>query len=737
VSLWAGISFLCTVSFFALGFIVYQLDPKRLLNRLFFIFCIIGAYLGFVELMIRQSESITTAHFWLRMGGLWPFIVAVLSHFILIFTGNVKALNNKATYVLIYGPALVFSVLLTVTPFFPGLPVKAYWGYTRGVPTSRIFAAVLGIWSGILPLIILGLVVHHFLKTADKIKKKQALFLFLGFLILLCMAFLSEVIAPALKLRIPELTTIGSLVMAGFIGFAMFRFQLFSINPALVADNIISTMGEALFLLDGEGKIISTNKACLDLLGYKKEELSGQSIKTIVAETVTKRTQFLDIIKTTPVKDYEITITTKDGRGIVVALSTSLLRDSRGSRAGTVCVARDITQQKTLEREKVAMQDQLLQAQKMEAIGTLTGGIAHDFNNLLNIIQGYTEMTMMQVEEKDELYPDLKRVFNACRRASRLTSQLLLFSRKQPMEMAKVNLNSLIKNLLKLMQRIIGENISMQTDLAPDLGPVMADEGNVEQVIMNLVINARDAIPRGGTIRLRTENREISEEASKHIQDGYAGRFSCIIVEDTGVGMDRTTVQHIFEPFFTTKGPGKGTGLGLSVAYGIIKQHQGWITVSSEPGKGSSFTVYLPLLGEESEEKAEKVRDLDGMLGKGERILLVEDESDLRRFTREALIKGGYTVVDTATAEEALDIFNQDKSGFDLVFSDIVLPKKSGQDLAEEILLKRPKQKMLFSSGYIDRKPKDDFFTKYGFTLLNKPYTFSRLLGEVKKALAK
>ena len=381
------------------------------------------------------------------------------------------------------------------------------------------------------------------------------------------------------------------------------------------------------------------------------------------------------------------------------------------------------------------LESQLRQAQKMEAIGLLAGGIAHDFNNILTAIQGYTDLALTEIQEDNPLYQDIKEIQKASMRAANLTRQLLLFSRRQPMEYTLLDLNKVINDLIKMLRRLISEDISLTTDLASDPWTVKGDAGASEQVIMNLVVNARDAMPKGGEITIKTENLYIDEEYCKACRDARPGEFVCLSVRDTGVGIDQSIIDRIFEPFFTTKEVGKATGMGLSVVYGIVKQHEGWVNVESSPGKGSIFRTYLPAVSMEPEEKEKESVSSEEFIGKGERILLVEDEESIRDLTKRVFTKNGYVVFTATNVQEALDIFQKEKGNFDLIFSDIVLPDGRGPELLEEILKLKPKISVLLTSGYSDEKLDWSAMRKGDYHYLQKPYSLSDLLRVVRDAL--
>jgi signal transduction histidine kinase/CheY-like chemotaxis protein len=415
------------------------------------------------------------------------------------------------------------------------------------------------------------------------------------------------------------------------------------------------------------------------------------------------------------------------------------LFDESGKILGLVAVSRDITEQKVADEDRRRIESQLLQAQKMEAVGILAGGIAHDFNNLLTAIIGSAEMGLRNIREGDPLYYDLFEIQRAGERAADLTRQLLYFSRKQHMQFKKIHLNELIESLFKMFHRLIGEDITIYTELSPDLWAVKGDIGTLEQVIMNLAVNARDAMPNGGSLTLKTENFEFKEAGDPLFQEAKPGKYVRLSVTDTGTGIDRETQQHIFEPFFTTKSVGKGTGLGLSVVYGIIKQHGGWVNVYSESGIGSTFRIYLPATFDKNEHKPVPQDDatfLD-IKGRGERILIIEDERRLSQFLRRALEENGYTVFLAKQADEAQEVFDREEGRFDLVLSDVVLPGKSGLELMEAFVSRRPDLKVLLSSGYTDHKNQWPVIQEKGYRFLQKPYNLHELLKTIRSTMQK
>jgi nitrogen-specific signal transduction histidine kinase len=394
------------------------------------------------------------------------------------------------------------------------------------------------------------------------------------------------------------------------------------------------------------------------------------------------------------------------------------------------------------ERALACKDEQLRQSQKMEAIGQLAGGIAHDFNNLLTAISGYTELARAEMEPSDSASEMLFAVSKAADRAAALTRQLLAFSRKQPLRLGELDLNDVVSGMTDMLERLIGADIELVTELDEDLGKIEADNSQIEQVVMNLAVNARDAMPHGGRLTISTSMADPDGVSRDENPEEWDRDYVCLRVTDTGVGMDSKVMAQIFEPFYTTKRPGVGTGLGLSVVDGIAEQHGGWVNVQSKPERGTSFSVYLPgapeRLPEDTDDQcADDEAESEAPAARGERVLLVEDEDSVRAFATRALTDWGYDVVEAASAEEALVALESDPSGFDLIFSDIVLPGKSGTQLAEEISVRNPDTRILFSSGYLfpEESGNDPSTFEIGFPLLKKPYSARALRVAVHEAL--
>jgi PAS domain S-box-containing protein len=485
----------------------------------------------------------------------------------------------------------------------------------------------------------------------------------------------------------------------------------------------------------GTGRLIECNQALCDMVEKDKAELLGQmqsALQLPQAPPVNGQPMTYGCHRSgDPGMIVEDLLLSKSGKLVPVEIRAANVR-MKGMDF-MLAVFRDLTQRKFLEKEKQHLQAQLLQAQKLEAIGTLAGGVAHDFSNLLTVIIGFIHLSMAKVEDSDPIHRDLKLAGIAAGKAIGVVRQLLLFSRKQPMEFSSLNLNEIIDTLLKMLRRLIGEDVAIDTKPAPDLWTIQGDEGNIEQVIMNLAINARDAMPQGGRITISTENAHIDDEYCKTRSDARRGSFVCLSITDTGTGMDAPTQGHIFEPFFTTKEKGKGTGLGLSVVYGIVKQHEGWIVVESNPGHGAAFKIYLPSSSKIACKTPESVQ-MEKCIGKGERVLVVEDEEAVREVALEVLEENGYTVFYAENAQKARELFAREKGDIDLLFSDIVLPDESGIRLFEE-LSSGSNLRALFTSGYIDDKCGFNIIKEKDYRFIPKPYTVESLLKAVRETL--
>jgi nitrogen-specific signal transduction histidine kinase/CheY-like chemotaxis protein len=403
------------------------------------------------------------------------------------------------------------------------------------------------------------------------------------------------------------------------------------------------------------------------------------------------------------------------------------MTSNSGKITGLCGFARDVTETKQLEA-------QLLQAQKMEAIGTLAGGISHDFNNLLQGILGYAQILLLDKSNDDPDYIKVREIERAARRATELTGQLLAFSRKVELNPRPMNLNQEIRQVEKLLQRTIPKMIEIELQLEEPLQTVNADPGQLEQVILNIGVNARDAMPEGGQLIIQTKDVSLDQNYCRLNPEAKPGPHVCLSIADTGHGMDQETIERIFEPFYTTKETGKGTGLGLAMAYGIIKNHEGHITCNSNPDEGTQFNIYLPAIKVDVEDESAQIEE-PITIGRGETLLVVEDESMLRNLAKDMLVRGGYKVIEANSGEEGLKVYQEKGQEISLVILDLIMPGMGGKQCLAEILKIDPQAKVIIASGYAMSDPEmDDIFSSSkGF--IKKPYYFRNMLKVIREVL--
>ena len=476
------------------------------------------------------------------------------------------------------------------------------------------------------------------------------------------------------------------------------------------------------------GRFLDVNPALINMLGYGSvEEVLALDVRRQVYVNPQEIDRLTDEFQRTgSLNGVEVQWKHKDGHTITVRLSGRAASLADEPEEVLELIAEDITERRQLE-------EQFRQAQKMEAVGRLAGGVAHDFNNLLMVINGYTEVLLDQLDVSSDMHSKVLSIQQAADRAATLTRQLLAFSRKQVLELKVIDVNSVIADMERLLRPLIGENIELATRLSSDAGRTRADAGQLEQVIMNLVVNAKDSMPEGGKITIRSTNIAVRQNVGEHrfIQPG---RYAVIAVADTGHGMDRETQSRIFEPFFTTKEKGKGTGLGLSTVYGIVKQSNGYVFAESEIGAGTTFYVYLPRV-EESLADLGPVAAQDNEKGGGETVLLVEDEDSVRELVRLTLTSRGYKVLEAEHGEAGLRIAEETRGTIDILVTDVVMPGIGGRELAKKILAKRPATKVLYLSGYTEDAIVTQGALAPGTAFLQKPFTLQNLAKKVREVL--
>ena len=503
-------------------------------------------------------------------------------------------------------------------------------------------------------------------------------------------------------------------------------------------ETILDSVPAYITYKDTEGRYLRVNRAVADLAGVPADSWAGRHLSEIIPNAEPEA-RAIDQQVIESGRARRTAIGTLDFAPAKRWVQTDRIpyRDRNGETAGVITLSYDITDLMEAQRDLAIKEEQLRQSQKMEAIGHLAGGIAHDFNNLLTAISGYAELAKCRLMHDPEVEEMLGSIVNASAKAAALTQQLLAFGRRQPLRLEAQDLTTIVRGMTELLGRLLGENIELRTELSEDLGKVEVDATQIEQVVLNLSVNARDAMPSGGTLTISTKSVTLEDEQIGSRSESLSGDYVCLSVSDTGEGIDPETMQRIYEPFFTTKEPGVGTGLGLAVVFGVVDQHDGVVRATSEPGRGTTFDVYLPVASVEEVENAQEqdVSYAPAVEHASARVLVVEDAEVVRGLAVRALEQSGYEVVQASSAEEAMEIVERDERGFELVFSDIVLPGKSGVELAEEISACHPDWRVLLASGYPGRTsgPNDPY--EKGYPFLAKPYSIRGLVDKIRNVL--
>lgn len=538
----------------------------------------------------------------------------------------------------------------------------------------------------------------------------------------------------ALNIHVAMQALVGMVLL--FVVYVVYQqVQIYRFRMHLVAqDELFSLIGEnaadMIAVVTADGRRLYNSPSYQKVLGYSPEELEKTSgyeqihpddRKAVAAAAEEART-------TGSGRRVEYRIRHKNGDWRVVESTASAVRNALGAVEKLVIVNRDITERRQLEQ-------QLVLSQRLEAVGRLSGGIAHDFNNLLGVIIGYSEALQQRIGSDDSFREAVDEIQKAGQRAAAMTQQLLAFSRKQVLEPKIFDLNVVVIDVEKMLRRLIGEDVELKIAAAPALGRVKADRGQIEQVIMNLAVNARDAMPLGGKLTIETSSAELG--AADVLRHRYVipGHYVMLQVSDTGIGMDAEVQSHIFEPFFTTKELGKGTGLGLATVYGIVKQSGGYVWLESEPGKGTKFKIYLPRT--EGVETQIGPRETPVNVVQGSRtILVVEDEASLRKLTCNTLAKIGHRILEAEDAAKAMQAARNFDGAIDLLLTDIVMPGMSGDELAAKLSAVRPEMRVLYMSGYTDGAIATHGILESGIVILRKPFTRAELTRNVEEMLA-
>jgi two-component system cell cycle sensor histidine kinase/response regulator CckA len=490
---------------------------------------------------------------------------------------------------------------------------------------------------------------------------------------------------------------------------------------------------DVIYISDKSGNLLEINPAGLKLFGYSHAEMLNANMESLYQNPAEHSALLTALRESHNIAGVEVELKKKDGTPMACLQSTQVRTDEKNSILDMQGIIRDITELKRAETERKSLESQLFQAQKMEALGQLAGGVAHDFNNLLTGISGFAKFALEQVPQGSSAREDLNEVLKLAKRAETLTRQLLTFSRRQTLQPKVLNINRTVEEMMKMLGRLIGENIKLVFLLAPDLGDMNIDPGQLEQVLMNLAVNARDAMPAGGNLTVETANIFLDQDYARANIGVTPGEYIMLAVSDTGCGMDDNTRQHIFEPFFTTKPQGKGTGLGLSTVYGIVNQLKGSILVDSKPGQGSTFKIFLPKMIPEAAEKPPAAAGKEPSR-KGT-ILIVEDDAAVLQITRRVLEVNDYRILTAASSLEADKVLTVHGESVDLILLDVVLPGLDGNQLFESWVKKYPHLLVLYMSGYMDNVIVNKKILAHGLPFIKKPFNAEDLVLTILEVL--
>jgi len=628
-----------------------------------------------------------------------------------------------------FGVIFAFGLFVTILMEFSHLTpeLEPSGGVNWGVPVSIGILRSLIYLAGMFPLMI---VLYKELRaTTDHGKIMNNLFLLFFFVMTLFIVLFDFIIEPlsGFKALVSELVILVLAVVAVIL-YSMLYEKVASRNAKRFR-RLVDNMLDLVCLINSEGIIQYANEIHERILGIKPEKLKGRNIFDLVHEQ--DRDDFMENIqfsKEAEHKRFEFRLNNSEGTPVWVETFGAFILDDKETveDALFVLASRDITERRALENN-------LRQSQKMEAVGLLAGGVAHDFNNLLTVINGYTDIMLSKVKPDETIYNYLQQVKKSGQRASSLTRQLLAFSRRQILQPEVINLNKLTQDMEKMLRRLVREDIEFITYYDESLKLIQADPGQVEQILLNLVVNASDAMPSGGKLIIETKNEYLDENYVANETIAKAGDYVRLTVSDNGIGMDKETRERIFEPFYTTKESGKGTGLGLATVYGIVKQSHGAIWVYSELGRGTTFKVYLPVADKQAATQAEKPRESD-VKGK-ESILVIEDDNAVRRMTVEGLKDLGYHVYDVEDGPKGIDLVKENGKTIDLLLTDVVMPNMSGREVADTIKPMVPNIKVLFMSGYTDNDIVHHGVLQEGINFIQKPFTVMGLARKIRQVL--
>lgn len=741
------------ISFFIyvyLGTFVFLKNPENDLNRVFFIFSLLTAYMCFTDFQLRTAISFESAHFWQRAGVLWHFNLPALLHFVLVFVQLLERKRLRLVLIPIYFGGCVFMLLDFLGGWIIDGPQKSPWGWSYGALHQNWIGNFYLIWCAGLVFTGVILCFHYFLKATRKGDKNKARYVLIGTSIPIIAGF-GEVVFSRLEIIIPNLLEGSYLIGSAFWAYAIWRYELFVFSPATTAKEIIQTMSDVLVIISHNRTIKVINQAAIQLFGYQRQELIDQPVHILFEPREYLKLEDGPIIKELResgyVSDVEISVISKTGRKISISLAGTLIRDKNEQFQGTAFIGRDITKRKKEERELRRYQDhlkeivaertaelertyaQLQRVQKLEFMGTVAGGVAHDLNNILSGIVSYPELLMMKLPEDSPLINPLVTIKKTGEKAATIVKDLLTLARREVFVKKVVNLNQVVRDYLQspemLKLQSYHPRVKIVSYLATDLNNIMGSSVHLSKTLMNLMHNGLESMPDGGQLTLSTSNKQVDAQIAGYEQI-EPGDYVCLSICDEGIGIPAEDLDRIFEPFYTRKKMGQsGTGLGMAVVWGAIKDHDGYVDIISRPGKGTVFTLYFPTSTRPVEAESVCI-PIELYMGSGESVLVVDDVDEQREIACGILECLGYKIAAVPSGEVAVAYVKENQ--VDILLLDMIMGAGiDGLETYRQILEFRPYQKAIIASGYTENERVKEAQALGVGGFINKPYSLEAI----------
>lgn len=740
MNIWAFLDLISIICCVVVAVLVYSRNPKEVHNRSFSKMCAGLVAWSFIQLGFALSRSAEEAARWKTLTAVWPFIILATLIFSLQFTEHgrfVKSLWFKGFVVI---PAFILSILEATDHLTFGDPIKLSVGWKVAMAPFSPFS-MLGItWFTASMFLIIFSVTRYVFTTRDAQKRSHVKFFFYAiFVVGVTNTF--DQITFFCYLGIPNLNPIGIAIGSAFVAYGMVKHKLFSLTPMTAAESILSTMDDMLLLVDARGKILTANNAVFDSLGYREAELIGQDASTLFVKHLPWLVDIHSGDEYPPKKvtDVEVFFNKKNTLTVPVSLSGTAICDQSDNVQGVILIARDITARKRAEQEKAELMEMYRQSQKLESIGRLAGGVAHDMNNILGAIMASALVVKEEVPPASDLSDGIDNILSACYRGRDLTRNLLGFARKGKFVKSDILINHVVTDTVAILRRTVSKNVSIKTTLASDLTTFEGDRGQIQSLLMNICINAVDAITSAGEVSLETRRIELDEKRCAILGGIKPGSYIQLKVVDTGVGMDEDTLKNAFEPFFTTKPIGKGTGLGLAMAYGVTINHGGAIRIYSELGRGTTVTVYFPSTDKPIPKLADTTHEeitADHRTKQGDSgctgVLLVDDEPLFQSSAKRLLHKLGYQVFVADSGYKALEIYYKNRASISIILLDMLMPGMDGKDVFYKLKDINPEIKVLIISGFDKDENVDQLLSQGANGYLQKPFNMQALSRELE-----